>query len=131
MGACKNYIVQAFSCKAVIHSPQTIFPLNLLTFVTLPQKVQAGSYFLRIIFSPSTNISKGSFTSIPRVRLNSIGKTMRPRVSTFLTIPVAFNFILPPSIIYLVLIPELFRRLVPPLHNDLVYLVNDPCYSML
>ena len=66
--------------------------LFLMRFMSLvpPQKMHAGVYFFRMMHSSSTKISSGSLISISSVRLSSIGSTILPSSSTFLTIPVAF-----------------------------------------
>jgi len=70
--------------------------MNLFLKITIlfsqPQNTQAFLHLVKIILSPSTKISRGSLIPIPKVRRISIGMTILPSSSTFLTIPVAFNF---------------------------------------
>lgn len=72
----------------------TFFPLKSKISLDSPQKIQDGENFFKIILSSSTNISRGSFTLISKVLLNSIGITTLPNLSSFRTIPV--DFIKPP-----------------------------------
>ena len=81
---------------APIQLLHTRFPSYSIFPSVLPQNTQAGEYFRRIIVSFSVNISSGSFSPIPSVRLISMGSTIRPSSSTFLTIPVDFIYISPP-----------------------------------
>ena len=75
--------------KATIKLP-TNLSLKEIKFFELPQNMQFGSYFFRIIDEPSTYISKGSFSAISNLFLISLGITILPNSSTFLTIPVDF-----------------------------------------
>jgi len=56
----------------------------------LPQKIQEGECFFRIIASPSVNISTGSLSCISSVARSSLGMTILPSESIDLTIPVDF-----------------------------------------
>ncbi len=80
-----NYLASSFRQDEQIH-----LSLKSTTSSLLPQKTQVISCFFMIIESPSTYISSGSRSEIPIVRRNSIGRTIRPSSSTFLTIPVDF-----------------------------------------
>ncbi len=77
--------------NSILQLLQTILPLKLETPEDSPQKTQQG-WYLRKTIEPSSSkkISIGDL-SISKVRLNSMGKTILPRSSRFLTIPVAFN----------------------------------------
>ena len=56
------------------------------------QNTQDGSYFFKMMRSSSVIISNESLIWMSMTLLNSIGRTIRPNSSTFLTIPVDFNF---------------------------------------
>lgn len=72
-------------------APQILLLLKTTTSSELEQNVHWGSYFLRTTFSPSVKISKESLGAISRCLRNSIGRTILPSSSTFLTIPVDFK----------------------------------------
>ena len=99
---CKTELVSIFSMKhnlrfhfgeyvtsSSIHFLQSVLFLKLSTSFVSPQNKHPVSCFAKIILSPSTKISTGSLTLIPIVLLSSMGTTIRPSSSTFLTIPVA------------------------------------------
>ena len=56
----------------------------------LPQKMQEGECFFKMIASPSVKISTGSLSCISSVARSSLGMTILPRESMDLTIPVDF-----------------------------------------
>ncbi len=71
------------------HTPRSRYRMR--SGVSSPQKTHPGASFRNTMASPSTEISMASPDWMPWSRRSSIGKTMRPRSSTFLAIPVSFN----------------------------------------
>ena len=71
-------------------SGQIYLPWNCTRCPVLPQKAQVVECFFRMMWSPSTWISTGSWTLMSKARRISAGRTMRPRSSILRTMPVDF-----------------------------------------
>ena len=84
------FIYIKFDFISLIQLLQMFFSLNSQMFSVPPQKWHTGAYFVRIILSPSEEISTGSFADIPSFLRSSLGTTIRPSSSMCLTIPVDF-----------------------------------------
>lgn len=72
---------------------QMHLPLNSSRFSLEEQNTQDGSYFFKMMRSSSVIISNESLIWISMTLLNSIGRTIRPNSSTFLTIPGRFQLL--------------------------------------
>lgn len=73
------------SCER--HGLQIPFPLNCITWLSLPQNVQESVILRRMMLPPSTAMYRWSPSRMLNMRLVSAGMTIRPRSSILRAIP--------------------------------------------
>ncbi len=72
------------------HLSQIFFSCTRRRLIVPPHRMHPGSYLRKIILVPSMYISRGSCSTIWNVLRNSMGRTMRPSLSSLRTTPVDF-----------------------------------------